>query len=125
MRVETVMTREEWNRRYREQCAREIFVRIMNFFKGTLLLLFLVFALGFAGKSDFEVETHVVPEEVVLRGEVHFFNGKQYVATSDGQVHGFCDDRFEHGDKVRVKFDTKETETKKDDEIINMRHRLF
>jgi hypothetical protein len=122
--IETVMTRQEWERVYEKKYRRNYRCRlrnkIVNSCKGIIVGSLFLCAIGCAGASDFE------DEGVVIRsGMFYEVNGNQYIHTNDGNYWEVSSLDFDNGDKVDVVFRSNYTSTAEDDVITNVEIRWF
>lgn len=85
-------------------------------------VVFIVVCLAWAGNSDYESEVGYIDRNgIVYTTE----NNEQHIVTTDGNVWVVYDTELENGTEVRVTFDGKKTADVTDDEIVEIRKRLF
>ena len=122
--IETVMTRQEWERsygrEYKRNHRRRLRRKFVNFCKGIIFGSLLLCAIGCAGASDFE------DEGVVIRSGIFYeVNGNQYIHTNDGNYWEVSSLDFDNGDKVDVVFRSNYTDSAEDDVITDIEVRWF
>lgn len=118
--VETVMTQEYWERNYKRKYNRRMRKAYVNTIKRTLIctacVAFFVGMFAYTGNADYYVETgHREYKGTVCDNGVYCENGKAYETETE----------LKAGTKVYVEIDTQYTSETDDDEVVNIRRRLF
>lgn len=125
--IETVMTRAQWNYEYRKAYEKRMKRRIrrgMKLVAGMLIVAFCI-GLGSYWETAERVSAETPRESITVKGEVECYQGNTYIFTNDGHIWSVEDENLKDGDKVKVTFDTKGTQERRDDVITSVKHRLF
>ena len=123
--IETVMTRQEWERSYGREYKRNHKKRLrrkfINFCKGILVTGCILGIIGCAGASDFKDTGYRLEN-----GTFYWTDEEgQFVITEDGHIYDVVDWSFDNGDKIRVTFYGNYTEDVTDDVITDIEVRWF
>ena len=123
-KIETVMTRQEWERsygrEYKRNHRRRLRRKFVNFCKGIIFGSLALAIVGCAGAMDFADTGYIERNGIFCEAD-----GTQYVCTEDGnywEVEGL---HFSNGDKVSVTFYGNYTEDVTDDIITDIEVRWF